>query len=92
MPWSAVGEIPAGQESRCGGRCLHLSTEECQGLCLRVRLIMSVVSLLRPVINLRETEKVKTEGERERKERGRVGKVLQEERGWKARGVGGEER
>lgn len=33
-------------------RCLHLSSEECQGLYLGLRLIMSVVSLLRPVINL----------------------------------------
>lgn len=42
----------AGQESG-GGRCLHLSAVECQGLYLGLQLIMSVVSLLRPVINLR---------------------------------------
>lgn len=32
--------------------CRRRCTEECQGLCLKLRLIMSVVSLLRPVINL----------------------------------------
>lgn len=73
----------------CRGGCLHLSTEECQGLCLRRPLIMSVVSLWRPVINLRccgdraagltaGTQWGRRKWSRERM--GWVGKVLQEER------------
>lgn len=65
---------------------------------------MSVVSLHRPVINLqKERERCRSAGRKRSEEwrgksrqRGRVGKVLQEKKGrstgrWKARGVGGGE-
>lgn len=59
--------IVQDRRAACRGRCLHLSTEECQSLCLKLRLIMSVVSLQRPVINLswekeRERESCKEVG------------------------------
>lgn len=52
--------------------------EECQGLCLRLRLMMSVVSLLRPVINLHRG-KVGVEEEEEGRKEGAGEEVRQKE-------------